>query len=231
MLFYLYFTLVTIFFSLLLITAGLFVPLLIRSSWARSWAHYSILGLKIFCGLGYRITGLENLKLRHNAVIVSKHQSAWETIFLRKLLPSNQSWVLKRELILIPFFGWGLSRTNPIAINRGTPQQAFKQVLEEGIKRLQDGHWLVFFPEGTRVEPGKRKKYASGAAKVAQQAEVDIIPIAHNAGKFWRPRAFKKTPGTIDIVIGTPIITKDKSPKEIMLLVENWIEDTVSKLP
>ena len=230
-LFYLYFTLVTIFYSLILVTLGLFVPFSVRSNWACAWGRHSILGLKIFCGLDYHLSGTENLKRVDNAVILCKHQSAWETIFLRALLPSNQSWVLKRELIRIPFFGWGLAMTNPIAINRGTPKQALKQVLDLGVQRLKEGHWLVIFPEGTRVTPGERKRYGASGAMLAKKAGVDVIPVVHNAGYFWKPKAFRKTSGTIEMVIGEPISTPDRSAKEIMDLAEEWIENEVLKLP
>jgi 1-acyl-sn-glycerol-3-phosphate acyltransferase len=166
-----------------------------------------------------------------NAIILSKHQSAWETIALRGILPFNQAWVLKRELMWVPIFGWALAMVNPIAINRKAGREAARQVITQGTQRLEQGRYVIIFPEGTRVAPGERKKYGHGGAMLAEKSGYPIIPIAHNAGVFWRRRGLKKYPGTIQVVIGPRIETQGLSMKEIHQRVEDWIESTVESLP
>jgi 1-acyl-sn-glycerol-3-phosphate acyltransferase len=162
-------------------------------------------------------------------VIASKHQSAWETLAFQCIF-HKPTWVLKRELLWIPFFGWGLAAIAPIAINRGQRRQAMQQVLTQGIARLAAGHSVIIFPEGTRVAPGERKRYGLGAANFAIAANVPIVPVAHNAGIFWRRKEFIKRPGTIHVVIGEPISVEGKTPQAIMTEVENWVENTMTRL-
>ena len=230
LLFYLYFSIVTIGYSLILVTIGLVLPFPVRSRLGNAWGRDSLFGLKHICGLDYRVTGLEHLKRDGNAMVLSKHQSAWETIALRMLVPSNQSWVLKRELLYVPFFGWGLAMFRPIAINRGSPNQALKQVLRDGVKALNRGQWMIIFPEGTRVAPGEKRRYGASGAMLAMKAAVDVIPVAHNAGLYWRRNALRKYPGTIELRIGEPISTSDKSAQQIMDEVEEWIESEMEKI-
>ena len=186
--------------------------------------------MRWICGLHYDISGSENLS-GPNAVILSKHQSAWETIAFRSLLPANQVWVLKHELLWIPIFGWALSRFKPIAIDRGSGRRAVRQIIEQGKKELENGRWVVIFPEGTRVAPGQRHKYGIGGAMLASESGFSVVPVAHNAGIFWRRRGFRKYPGTVKVVIGPRIDIQDKSTSDINKQVENWIEDTVATLP
>jgi 1-acyl-sn-glycerol-3-phosphate acyltransferase len=184
--------------------------------------------LKLICHLDYKIEGLEKLQER-NCIVMSKHQSAWETISLRGLLPPAQAWVLKRELLSVPLFGWALKRCNPIAIDRNAGRKAVKQVLEQGMNALNKGRWVVIFPEGTRVAPGKRKKYGIGGALLAERSEYPVVPIAHDAGYFWRRRDLKKHPGTIEVVVGDPISSKGKNASQINKEVESWIEGQMEK--
>ncbi|MCP4933912.1 MAG: 1-acyl-sn-glycerol-3-phosphate acyltransferase, partial [bacterium] len=158
------------------------------------------------------------------------HQSAWETISLRCILPTTQAWVLKRELMWIPVFGWALAVAQPIAINRKAGRKAVNQIIEIGRQRLRQGRSVVIFPEGTRVAPGERKRYGIGGAMLAKKSGYPIVPIAHNAGVFWPRRSLKKYPGTIQIVIGPEIKTDGRDAKEINKKVEAWIESTVAKL-
>ncbi len=205
-----------------------FTPSAFRLKIARLWSVLNSFLLKITCGIDYRISGLENLNV-DTAIILSKHQSTWETLALHAFTPSVR-WVFKRELMLIPVFGWALALTDPIAINRGAGRAAIKQLIAEGTKKLNDGKWLVLFPEGTRTSPGKTHKYKIGGALLAEKSGYPVIPIAHNAGEFWPKHSFIKWPGTIDVVIGPAITSKGRSAEEINTDVFNWIETTMKEI-
>ncbi len=219
----------TVFYSSAIILAGWVLPFEKRCRIANSWGMANIAMLKLICRLDYRIVGLEKLQ-SNNCIIMSKHQSAWETMSLRGLLPPAQAWVLKQELLSVPLFGWALKRCHPIAIDRAEGRKAVKQVLKQGIDALNKGRWVIIFPEGTRVASGQRKKYGIGGALLAERSGYPIIPIAHNAGDFWRRRDFKKYPGTIDVVVGDPISSKGKKASHINREVESWIEMQMEKL-
>lgn len=230
MVYFLFLVLSTVFYSLVLVMAGWVLPFEKRCRIANSWGAVNNVMLKLICGLDYRVVGLEKLRYG-NCIIMSKHQSAWETISLRGLLPPAQAWVLKRELLTIPLFGWALKSCEPIAIDRGAGRKAVKQVLQQGLEALNKGRWVVIFPEGTRVAPGTKKKYGIGGALLAERSNYPVIPIAHNAGNFWRRRDLKKYPGTIDVVVGDPISPKGKKAHQINREVETWIESQMQKLP
>ncbi len=193
------------------------------------WARLTIFLARIICGLDYRVIGAENIPDRPT-VVLSKHQSAWETIAFQCIFPP-QVWVLKRELLRVPFFGWGLAMTSPIAIDRGAGKEALKQLVEQGRDRLARGFWVVVFPEGTRMKPGSRGKYAIGGAWLAVQAGVPALPVAHNAGEFWGKNAFLKYPGTITVSIGKPIETAGMKASDLNRRVENWIEAEMQRIP
>jgi 1-acyl-sn-glycerol-3-phosphate acyltransferase len=161
---------------------------------------------------------------------VSNHQSAWETIALGVIVPLPQTWVMKKELLRIPFFGWALALFKPIAIRRSSGHQALHKVLEAGAERLRDGHSVIIFPEGTRVPPNENKRFGFGAARLAALTGAPVVPIAHNAGYFWPKRFAAKVPGTIDVVIGEPIATTGHSAASINRLSEQWIKETRGKL-
>ena len=197
---------------------------------ARHWGYWNLSALKWICDLDVRIHGLENIPARA-VVVLSKHQSAWETLALRAILPITQTWVLKRELLWIPVFGWALAPFKPIAIDRKAGRKSVKKLLEEGKRWLEAGHSVVIFPEGTRVPPGDRRPYGIGGALLAERSGRPVLPIAHNAGEFWARRSILKHPGVIDLVIGTLIPVDGKKAQEINREVESWIEDTIAKLP
>ncbi|MFI4937893.1 MAG: lysophospholipid acyltransferase family protein [Candidatus Berkiellales bacterium] len=204
-------------------------PYRIRYYVITRWSHFVIWWAKTICGIHYIVKGQENLPAK-NAIVLCKHQSAWETLFLQVLLPP-QCWVLKRELLWIPFFGWALSLLEPIAIHREKANSALKQLLEQGKQRLQQGRWVIIFPEGTRVSVGKTGKYSRSGALLAKESGYLAVPIAHNAGVFWPKNAFVKKPGTIELVIGPPIDPTQYSTEEIQQKAQEWIESTVAALP
>lgn len=220
----------TIFFGLAMSTIGLLLPLSVRDSLSHSWGNTNLWLMRVICGLKYRIKGAENLP-QDAAIIMSKHQSSWETISLKGLLGKEQSWILKRELMWIPIFGWALASIPTIAINRDAGRQALKQIIRQGKEVLDEGRVVVVFPEGTRTAPGEKRKYGIGGAMLAEKSGYPVIPIAHNAGVFWKRRGLKKYPGTIDVVVGKPIESKGRKAGEINRLVENWIENQVAELP
>lgn len=192
------------------------------------WAHIVVRLARVICGIRYRIEGLDHLP-RRPAVILAKHQSAWETIAFQTLFPP-QVYVLKRELLWIPFFGWGLALMSPIAIHRGKGHSALREIARKGKERLMQGFWVVVFPEGTRVAPGERRKYQLGGAWLAAASAAPIVPVAHNAGLCWPRNAFVKRPGTITVRIGPAIESAGLDPLEINERAERWIEEQMSGL-
>ncbi len=193
------------------------------------WSRIVVWLAKAICGVGYEVRGLENLPQRPS-IVLAKHQSAWETIAFQVFLPP-QVWVLRRSLLRVPFFGWGLAMMSPIAIDRTAGMQALKQTLEQGRDRLAQGFWIIIFPEGTRVSPGQKGKYQVGGAWLAAKTGALVVPIAHNAGNLWRKNAFLKFPGTITVSIGKPIDPAGLKPEELNRRVEDWIESEVARLP
>lgn len=228
--FFIFLVLSTILIGLPLAILGWLLPFRWRCLMANAWGRVNIFLLGLICGLKYEISGHENIP-DENTIILSKHQSAWETIALRGLLPPEQAWVLKRELMWVPIFGWALAVVQPIAINRDDGRKAAKQIIDTGIDRLKQGRNVVIFPEGTRVAPGEYKRYGVGGAMLASKSGYPILPIAHNAGVFWRRRGLRKYPGTIQMVIGPLIETAGKSTAQINKEVEEWIEGTMQTLP
>lgn len=187
------------------------------------WNRFVIGCAKMVCGIRYRIKGYENLP-DAPAVLLSKHQSAWETIFYLYAMPRPLVYVFKKELLYIPFFGWGLALLRMIPIDRSKSRDAFAQVVEQGKNRLASGQWIIMFPEGTRSLVGKQGKYKSGGTRLAIETGAVVVPIAMNAGECWPKNSFIKKPGIITVSIGKPIAPAGLSPAELMQQVENWIE-------
>lgn len=192
------------------------------------WTRFILYWLRVTCRIDFRVTGIENIP-PEPAVIMAKHQSTWETLALQAIFPP-QVWVIKRELLWVPFFGWGLAMLSPIAINRGSGRAALKQILEQGKDRLKKGLWVVVFPEGTRMAPGQRGRYGIGGGWLAAHAGVPVVPVAHNAGEFWPRRSFLKRPGMIELHIGPAISSAGRSAEELTRAAENWIEDAMTRL-
>lgn len=192
------------------------------------WAHIMLFLTRVICGVRYRVLGMENIP-KTPSIVLSKHQSAWETLAFQQIFPP-QVWVLKKELLRIPFFGWGLAMTSPIAINRSSGKAALKQIVQQGKDRLKQGLWIVIFPEGTRVAPGKKGKYGIGGAWLATHTGVSVVPVAHNAGELWGKNSFIKLPGTITVSIGAPIDPAGMKANELNARVEAWIELEVARI-
>lgn len=201
----------------------------IRYQIANSWINQLMAMLKLTCGLSYEVEGLENLPEQGAAIILSKHQSAWETIALRQFI-HPQTAVLKKSLLQIPFGGWALSTLKPIAIDRQNQKEALKMLIDQGSARLEDGLFVLIFPEGTRVPPGAQAKFNAGGAMLAQKTGFPVIPLAHNAGEFWPRNSFLKYPGTIKVKIGPAILTADKKSKEINAEAEAWINQAMQEI-
>jgi 1-acyl-sn-glycerol-3-phosphate acyltransferase len=228
-----------IFFSLLLFTTSLAAllmlfafpaPFFVRNKISVIWSNFNLWMLKHICGLDYRVSGAENIP-DEPCIFLVKHQSAWETIALFSIIPHQVVWVLKRELMWLPIFGWALALNRPIAIDRSAGRAAVKEMIEKGKARLDKGHSVIIFPEGTRVAPGVKKRYGIGGSLLAEKSNHLVVPICHNAGIFWRRRDICKYPGTVDVVIGKPYRTDDSTAQEINHHVEAWIESTLESLP
>jgi 1-acyl-sn-glycerol-3-phosphate acyltransferase len=194
----------------------------------RLWSVAMLAWLRLTCGLTCRVIGAENIP-DQASIVLAKHQSAWETLALQSIFPP-QVWVLKRELLRLPFFGWALALSNPIAIDRGTARQALKQLLDQGKDRLAQGFFVVIFPEGTRIKPGPRGRYKVGGAWLATHTGVPVVPVAHNAGEFWGRNAFLKRPGTITVSIGKPIAPAGLKADDLNAQAEAWIENEMAHL-
>lgn len=203
-----------------------FLPLKHRYAIGSLWAKFVIWWLKITHNIDYKIIGLKTMPATA-CVIMSNHQSTWETLVFQLIFP-QQVWVLKRELLWIPIFGWGLALTSPIVINRSNKLQAIKTLTKQGAAKLKRGLWVVVFPEGTR-QGRQVGHYQSGGAMIAKSANAAIIPVYHNAGKYWAKRQFIKKPGTIDLVIGKPIDPSDKTAKQLSKEVEQWARQQEEK--
>ncbi|MFT5395377.1 MAG: 1-acyl-sn-glycerol-3-phosphate acyltransferase [Gammaproteobacteria bacterium] len=193
------------------------------------WTTFNLWWLKICCKVDYKIEGLDNIPDKA-CIVMCKHQSAFETLALQ-LIFVPQVWILKRELLKIPIYGWGLASMQPIAIDRGSAIKSFRQIVTQGCQRLTEGLWVIIFPEGTRVAPGEKGTYLPGGGMLAVKSGANVIPVAHNAGHLWPRNSLIKKPGTITLLIGPVIESTNKSAKQITAEVENWIETTASSLP
>ena len=193
------------------------------------WALIMLWLLRVLCGIRMEVRGAGNIP-KQPCIVLCKHQSAWETIALQKVFPP-QVWVLKRELLWLPFFGWGLAMTSPIAIRRSEGREAIRQLLRQGKERLEQGFCVVIFPEGTRIPYGQRGKYKSGGALLGASSGAPVVPVAHNAGRLWGRKSFLKHPGVITMSIGAPIDPAGLKAEEINRRVEEWIETEIARLP
>ncbi|WP_018413184.1 lysophospholipid acyltransferase family protein [Methyloversatilis thermotolerans] len=228
LLFFLVLFIITPPFSLVAIVARMVLPPRMRYRVIGIWTHLVMWSLQYIVGLRHRVIGTENLP-RGKAIVLCKHQSAWETLALQVFLPPV-AFVFKRELLRIPFFGWGLGCMPMIAIDRGAGKDALAQVEEQGRRLLDLGFWVTVFPEGTRMPPGQTRRYKVGGARLAEVTGVPVVPIAHNAGDFWKRNAFLKHPGVITVSIGPAIDTRGLTAEQINGQAQVWIEGEMRRL-
>ena len=220
------------------ITAGMVSSLLLLLFWApQSWrskitARYCRMLLDagdLICGMKVVLEGEENIP-DEPSVIMIKHTTTLETYGHVSFFPPT-AWVVKRELTWVPIIGWAIKLVmQPMAIKRSAGRSAVMQVINQGKDRLANGTWVTIFPEGTRVEPGTTRKYGVSGAALAKEAGVMIVPVAHNAGDFWKRREFIKRPGLVRFCVGPPIDPQGRSPKETNLIVQNWIETKMAEI-
>lgn len=187
-----------------------------------SWIDMMFRLLAWCCRLDYEVEGAEHIP-DDASVVYWKHSSAWETLAQFRLFPI-QCWVLKRELMWVPFLGWALALLRPIAIDRRAGRSAVEQVIAQGRQRLAEGLWVMIFPEGTRMPAGTTRRYGISGALLASKAGCAIVPVAHNAGDYWPRRGLVKRPGTIRVCIGPPIPTAGREVRAINDDAQTWIE-------
>ena len=228
--FYIGYVSLTVWFGL---TGLLLYPLLGFQRYCRYtflWHFLVIRWLRLCCGVRSRIAGLENMP-PGPCVFLSRHQSPWETMALCRLKPPPTIVVVKRELLWIPIFGWGLHLTKQIPIDRSASRSALERVREKGIARIREGFSVLLFPEGTRMPPGKMRSFARGGAMLAKAAQVPAVPIAHNAGECWPSHRFLKYPGEITVSLGPPIPPDAGEAVEINRLAQEWVRAEMERLP
>jgi len=220
----------TMLFGTVLLFAGAF-PLLTRFRIVWHYRRGLMWMFRAILGITYEVRGREHLPAEPS-VILAKHQSAWETVALQDLVPEDTYcvFVLKKELMKLPFFGWGLAALQMISIDRNAGREALNQVVEQGVDRLARGFWIIVFPEGTRVAPGQTRRYKQGGAYLAAHAGARVVPVAHNAGELWPRNAFVKRPGRIVVSIGPVIEGAGLSQDEINARAEAWIEGEMRRL-
>lgn len=193
-----------------------------------AWSRLIVWGATRICGIRYRVLGVEHVPPAP-FIVLAKHQSAWETLAFQMIFP-RQTWVVKRELLWVPFFGWGLAMLSPIAIERAAGARALRQLLEQGRERLAQGLCIVMFPEGTRTAPGTHGPFHPGGAWLATQTATPVLPVAHDAGTLWRRKAFLKYPGIITVSVGAPIDPRGLTHEELNRRVEQWVGTEMRRL-
>ena len=199
---------------------------------AAAWLRLAIEGARVIMGVRYRIQGLEHLPTGSTspAILLVKHQSTYETFLMPVIMPHPLAYVFKKELLRVPFFGWGIGRLDMIHIDRSLRAQAFNKVVAQGRELLDKGVWVIMFPEGTRIARGERGSYKSGGTRLAVETGAPVIPIAVTSAKCWPRKALVKRPGVVDVSIGAPIPSQGRDPEEMMREVEDWIESEMRRL-
>ena len=220
-------TLLTMPFGVLVSLAAA-LPMPVRYRIIAVWRVGFMALCRYVLGIRYQVIGRENIPAEPS-VVLAKHQSAWETVGLQEIFPPLV-FVLKKELLRVPFFGWGLAALKMISIDRAAAKDALKQVFDQGRDRLSAGYWVVIFPEGTRVAPGQTCRYKPGGAHLAVRAGVRVVPVAHDAGERWRRGALSISPGLITVSIGPPIDPAGKTAAKINALAAAWIEGEMRRL-
>ncbi|HEY0856033.1 MAG TPA: lysophospholipid acyltransferase family protein [Albitalea sp.] len=197
------------------------------------WLRFAIWGARFICGVRWRIVGADNLAVADRMgpmIILPKHQSTWETFAFPQLMPHPLCYVFKRELLLIPFFGWAMARLDMVHIDRSRRAEAWKRVADQGRRFLAQGNWIIMFPEGTRTPRGSQGAYKTGGTRLAIETGAPVLPIAVTSGRCWPRKSFMLRPGMIDISIGRPIASTGRQADELMREVETWIETEMRRL-
>ena len=205
------------------------LPRPLRYRFTMAWPRWQISAARLLLGIRWQVVGADNLPDRP-AVLLSKHQSAWETLFYPSYMPRELCFVFKRELLWLPFFGWGIALLDMIHINRKKGGDAFEHVVAQGTVKLAQGRWIIMFPEGTRTPVGSQGRYKTGGARLAIRTGVPVIPIAVNSGQCWPRKAFVKQPGIITVSIGPPIESTGKTADQLNQAVESWIESEMRRI-
>jgi len=203
-------------------------PLRWRYRFAIGWPRAMIAVARAVCGIRWQVKGLENLP-KGQAILLSKHQSTWETFFLIAHMPRDLCFVFKRELLWLPFFGWGIALLDMIHIDRSRGRDAFESVVSQGQRKLDQGSWIIMFPEGTRVPRGSRGKYKTGGTRLAIRTDTPVVPIAVDSARCWPKRPWVKQPGLITVSIGPAIASTGHSADSLMAEVETWIESEMQR--
>ena len=193
------------------------------------WVAFALWGAQVVCGIRRRVQGMENLP-DGPLILLAKHQSAWETLALPVLMPRPLSFVFKRELLFVPFFGWALGRLDMVHIDRKRGAESFARVADQGAELLRKGYWIIMFPEGTRTARGRKGSYKLGGTRLAVMTDTPVVPIAVTSARCWPRQAFIKRPGVVDVSIGAPIAPAGRSAAELMQQVEDWIEAEMHRL-
>lgn len=196
------------------------------------WLRCAVSGARVLLGIEVRVSGWEHLPQGQTspAVLLVKHQSTFETFLMPTLMPHPLAYVFKKELLYVPFFGWAMGRLDMIHIDRSKRAEAFAKVVQQGRRLMEQGVWVIMFPEGTRIERGQQGTYKTGGTRLAIECGVPVIPIAVSSAKCWPRKALIKRPGVVDVSIGPPIDSLDRKPEELMREVEVWIETEMRRL-
>ncbi|MGJ8522982.1 1-acyl-sn-glycerol-3-phosphate acyltransferase [Carnimonas sp. R-84981] len=227
--FYIGYVVLIILMAVLIVPVCCVLPVKKRFDLLNVYNHAIMLWLRVSCGIRIEVHGDRQALPDGACVMLSNHQSEWETLYLQLLKPPICT-VLKRELLNIPIFGWSLRLIRPIPLDRSQPSKALKSLMTEGAERLKNGFSVLLFPEGTRVPPGQRKSFSKSGVMLAQRAGAEIVPIAHNSGECWLSGSWVKKPGTIRIAIGQPIATAGRKANDVHAEVEQWIEDRLAQI-
>ncbi len=204
------------------------LPYKLCFAFVSSWCAFNVLWLRITCGISHQVYGLDNIPAEP-CVIMSNHQSTWETLAFPGLFPMI-TWVIKKELLYIPLFGWGIASVEPIALNRKQGKKAMQQLIADGRQKLAKGRYILIFPEGTRTPYEEQRPLKVGGFLLAKNANVPILPVAHDSGRLWPRKKFLKKPGTVNVRIGKPISTEHKSAEELRDLYSDWLQTTRKEL-
>jgi 1-acyl-sn-glycerol-3-phosphate acyltransferase len=196
------------------------------------WLKVAMWGCRVICGVKVRMQGYENLPIGEldAVILLSKHQSTFETFYYPALMPHPLVYVFKKELMLVPFFGWSMARLDFIPIDRKKRSEAFTKVTAEGRRLMAEGNWVIMFPEGTRIARGQQGNYKTGGTRLACETGQPVVPIAVTSARCWPRKSFLIRPGIVDLSIGKPIPSIGRQPDELMVEVQTWIEAEMRRL-